>query len=454
LADECDKVRTAVQGTRNDQLNRSACKLGGLVAAGAIDEHTVTEHLGAADGGGDYPATRKTIASGLAAGMRQARAIPDRYPIDPDPFAASDAGSGWNAPTGTASAGTTSPTLPPVVNLRDFLAQPDPEITYRIDGLMTIGARVLLAAQHKAGKTTLVGNFLRSLVDNEPFLDTHTVKRAGRIILIDDELDPSMLRRWLRGHGIQHDDRIDLVSLKGSVSMFNILEPAGRGAWAKHLGPADIAVFDCLRPVLDGLGLSEDKDAGRFLVAFDALLKEAGIGEAVIVHHMGHSGERSRGDSRLLDWPDALWKLVLKRDRDGTANHDGPRFFAAYGRDVNVPERQLGYDPDSRRLTVSGGGRQSSKIDTALSLVLEYLASESDARNGKAVVDWNDSQGRPVSRDMITKALKEGVKRGDILTGVGERNNETLHFVNPSRLRVSAGLRAVSGTGGANPLAA
>jgi hypothetical protein len=59
-----------------------------------------------------------------------------------------------------------------------------------------------------------------------------------------------------------------------------------------------------------------------------------------VVHHMGHAAERSRGDSRLLDWPDALWKIVRdKDDEDDTGMDDpqGSRYFSAYGRDVDVP---------------------------------------------------------------------------------------------------------------------
>lgn len=82
LAGECDNIRAVPIGSgRNDQLNKSAVKMGHLIAAGAIDEQTVVEHLGAADGGLDYPATRKTIASGLAFGMREAKIIPDRQDV-------------------------------------------------------------------------------------------------------------------------------------------------------------------------------------------------------------------------------------------------------------------------------------------------------------------------------------------------------------------------------------
>ena len=89
---------------------------------------------------------------------------------------------------------------------------------------------------------------------------------------------------------------------------------------------------------------------GAFLVPLDALLAEAGIPDALVVHHMGHTNERSRGDSRLRDWPDVEWRLMRKDDDPASA-----RFFTAYGRDVDVEEQELGYDAATRRLTVVGG---------------------------------------------------------------------------------------------------
>lgn len=68
-------------------------------------------------------------------------------------------------------------------------------------------------------------------------------------------------------------------------------------------------MLDCLRPILDALGLDESREARRFLVAFDALLADAGTEHAALVHHIGHQNERACGDSRLQDWPDAIWKL-------------------------------------------------------------------------------------------------------------------------------------------------
>ncbi|NUQ07190.1 MAG: bifunctional DNA primase/polymerase [Anaerolineae bacterium] len=83
LADECRKVRSAPEGGQNVQLNLSAFKLGQLVANRVIDRLTVEETLYdaavssgyvARDGAG---AARRTIASGLNAGMSPDKARPN-----------------------------------------------------------------------------------------------------------------------------------------------------------------------------------------------------------------------------------------------------------------------------------------------------------------------------------------------------------------------------------------
>src|SRR5205085_2644660 len=116
---------------------------------------------------------------------------------------------------------------------------------------------------------------------------------------------------------------------------------------------ADVIILDCLRPIFDAFGLDENHEAGRFLVALDALLAESGVSEACVIHHMGHGAERSRGDSRLLDWPDALWKLVRDKDEDDESGMDDPmgsRYFSAYGRDVEQEQVELIFDKATRRL--------------------------------------------------------------------------------------------------------
>ena len=78
LAGELGAVASAAEGTRNARLNTAACKLGGLVAAGVLQRADVeTALLGAATAAGlPEEEARKTIQSGMIAGMATPREIP------------------------------------------------------------------------------------------------------------------------------------------------------------------------------------------------------------------------------------------------------------------------------------------------------------------------------------------------------------------------------------------
>lgn len=313
------------------------------------------------------------------------------------------------------------------VLLPDFLAVPDEPVRYRVDGLWPVGGRVVCSAQYKAGKTTLLDNLLRALVDEQDFLGSFAVNApAGRVVLIDNELDERMLRRWLREQGIAHPERVAVISLRGLVGTFDLLDEDTRGRWAARLRAveAGVVLFDCLRPVLDALGLSEDKEAGTFLVAFDALLAEAGCSEAVVIHHMGHNGERSRGDARIRDWPDVEWSLVREKGEEDASPASARRFFAAYGRDVDQPEGLLEYDVDSRRLSFAGGTRNDAKAAACLPDVLAYLGDNPGATQ-RAVIAALATIAAP--RREIVAALKQGIKDHRVDTADGPRR-AILHF--------------------------
>jgi hypothetical protein len=293
--------------------------------------------------------------------------------------------------------------LPEILTLRERLARPRQPVTYRIEGWQPAGSRVVLVAQFKAGKTTLVGNLARVLVDGGLFLGrdpTHPI--PGTVALLDFEMSAAQFDTWLAEQKIINDDRVVVLPLRGAAGAFDILDPDRRAEWAKLLADQDVSylVLDCLRPVLDALGLDEHHDAGRFLTAFDALMADASIAEACIVHHMGHYAERSRGDSRIRDWPDVEWRLVRQDD-----NPASPRYIAAYGRDVDQPEAQLHHDPTTRRLTVRGGNRHEAGTQNALDAVVALLR-EAPGQHGKQI------ETALMARGLTQKAVREALALG------------------------------------------
>lgn len=310
--------------------------------------------------------------------------------------------------------------LPTFMRLDDFLARPLPPITHRVEKLWPAGGNVLLAAQWKAGKTTLRDNLVRSLVDGTPFLGRFSVDNATpcSVALIDFELDEQTLQRWLDDQDFANPERIQILSMRGRASTFNILDEHVRSRWAvmlRDLGVTQV-VIDCLRPILDALSLSEDKEAGRFLEALDELAHQAGVREKFLVHHMGHSSERSRGDSRLLDWPDALWKLTRLKDDDDPTLDDpaGPRFFSAFGRDVNHPESELTFDPATRHLALGDGAvnRKAAgavrKAHAARPAVLEAVR-KTPGMGIRQIRHKCDGHGNPAIDAAVKQLIEEGV---------------------------------------------
>jgi AAA domain len=331
---------------------------------------------------------------------------------------------------------------PDPVRLDALLAEPDEPAAYRIDRLWPAGGRVILSAQRKAGKTTSMANLLRSLADGAPFLGCYQVTPLpddATVFAIDTEMSRRMLRQWYGDQRISHPERIHVEPLRGAVASFNLLDAGRRAWWARVIRErqAAVLVLDCIGPVLAAAGLDENSslDVGRFLAALEELLAGAGVGEAVACHHMGHVAERSRGASRLRDWPDAEWKLVYEiADGEQDAGPSDRRYFSAAGRDVAEPEQLLDYDAASRRLSIAGGTRRDEKKATYLAAIVAYVTSHPEAECSKTRLE-QAVEGRAAD---IRKVLAEAVaETGPLCVHDGSRNAR-LHRIRASCAEHSA----------------
>ena len=288
---------------------------------------------------------------------------------------------------------------PPIggIHLDTFLDQPDEEERYRIDGLWPAEGRVLLAAAAKSGKTTMVAaNLIPCLVDGRPFLGQHHGQQVtGRVIYLNMEVGERTLRRWLRDSHIANTRSVVVSNLRGKASALALGSDAGRtrfAGWLRGLD-AEVVILDPLAPVLAALGLDENSntDIALFFSWWSAALTEAGVADDLVVHHTGHGGDRSRGASRLLDEPDAIWTLT-KDAEDADDDEDdayGPapvaRYLHAYGRDVDLPTRALHYDTHSRALTLTGQGRAAANGDRIARRIWRVMA-DGAPRSRNAIV--------------------------------------------------------------------
>ena len=310
--------------------------------------------------------------------------------------------------------------LQSTVALQDFLSRPTESTEWLIEGLQPMNTRVLLAAQAKAGKTTLVANLIKALADEETFLDQYPTRFHGTVTLIDNEMNDAMLQRWLKRLNIRNPESVRIVTLRGHEADFNILNEQVRRRWAEILSGTDYLILDCLRPIMDALALDENREAGTFLSAFGQLLYEAEIDNSLLIHHMGHNGDRARGDSRITDWPDATWKLMI-------ANQARHRSLSAIGRDVEEvgvmlqksANGALRVPPEMCSQSQNLEGADSKEIDAA-DWVLEILAREDEgrAKSWLTRTKWSQAkgQGHPVPKKKdIEPAVESLLATGHLL---------------------------------------
>ena len=317
--------------------------------------------------------------------------------------------------------------LPPILTLKERLLIKHPEQQWRINGWQPANTRALLAAQYKAGKTILTGNLARSLADGVYWLDhseTQPVTK-GTVTIIDFEMSERQIDGWLKDQNIVNTDKVVVIPLRGRATTFDILDDKVRAEWAKRLANTEYLILDCLRPVLDANGLDEHRDAGQFLVAFDELCQQADIPDALLVHHMGHSGERSRGDSRLRDWPDVEWRLVRADDEPSS-----PRFVTAFGRDVDIPEGEISYNPDTRHVKFLGGSRAISAARLVIPDVISYLETLNEPIS-KSGVSYSLKKTTDHTKKNIDKGIEIAIHDGRITAKVGAHNTHYLTLTNP-----------------------
>jgi hypothetical protein len=190
LEEECERIRTAPDGTQNNAINAAAFSIGQLVAGGEIVEATAREELLAAALAGKHPRRRAetAIASGLAAGMKQPRTVPEPEPDRQRSTTHDDPGDpGTEAPPQRDPAEAPSrgkkqrsqtehATYPPVVSPAGYLASLTahtpiatgiPLLDRASDGGLRPETFTIIAGGSTAGKTTLLVTLARALAQTE-----------------------------------------------------------------------------------------------------------------------------------------------------------------------------------------------------------------------------------------------------------------------------------------------
>nr|MBM4732927.1 AAA family ATPase [Prescottella equi] len=305
-------------------------------------------------------------------------------------------------------------TRPPRANdILTELKKPTPPVQYVVEDLAAVKSNVLLVAEAKAGKTTLIMNLVVAMVTGAKFLDRYTIAHLpadSSITYSNFELDENMAKNWLRDMGIEddaesHRHRLYVEPWKG----FPLPLPA------EHVEDYLVEMLVSRKSsvwVVDPYGAAIDHDENSnddtraWTNAIDRIARRAGLSLVVIAAHSGSTSAgakdvRVRGAYRLEDWMSVKWAYT----HGGEVNEAPPddlRYLSARGRDVSVPQFTLDYDAAQRWL------RQTSATSNK---------TQNDSERWALKVHGVVAEHEKVARDRGEEPTP--FKAGDILSALG-----------------------------------
>lgn len=309
-------------------------------------------------------------------------------------------------------------------SLGNFLDQSLPDTQYLIEGLTGVGHNTTITAKFKTGKTTLLINLIRSLLDNEPFLGQFKVKPLdGRIVLLNYEMDSTDLQRDLLKLKIENTGGMaPPVNLRGSK--LDLVDPRYQEWLIEYLKSQDseVLMIDTYTAALAQTAIDENDNSGvgRFTSALDLIKKESGVSNLFITAHMGRANfeegeERTRGATRLNDWQDVGWTYARKSG--------DVAYLASHGRQRTTKDA-FSVEFDHETLLLSSTGRTRTEVRAVehkselKEKIVFFLAGCKDPQSKNTIC--TDVGGR---RQDVMSAVDELVTDGDLISVKGPRGS-------------------------------
>lgn len=273
----------------------------------------------------------------------------------------------------------------------------DESVRYRIDKTLPMNGNLLVVAKRKAGKSTILLNLIRALRTGEPFLGSLEVEPiTGRVAYLNYELPRAMFQAWAHDVGLTSDDML-AVNLRGRRNPLGNDQDLDtlRAGLVEH--KVEVIVVDPFSRAFTGQNINDTGEVTRFLADLDILKTEVGASSLIVAAHAGWGADRARNSSVLEDWPDAIITM--------TADDQHRRYLSAIGRDVELDEDQLVFDPHTRALTLSGAGnRQVATTADRLNALADTITEIASTTPG---LTTGEIEAR-------LKDLEVGIQKGDV----------------------------------------
>lgn len=291
-------------------------------------------------------------------------------------------------------------------SLAEILARPD-TTRFRVEGLILAEGFTTVVAARKTGKTTFNLNLADSLLTGRDFLGRFPVEPVqGRIALLNFEVAAKQVAHWAHLVGVD-PERFDIVTLRGRRNP--LLHPQDRADLAEYLREREVEFLfvDPLSRAFYGDNGNDNTQMQRFLSDLDTFARsEVGATDVVLNVHAGWNADRSRGASATEDHPDSIiWLKPGDREKG-----DKSTYVEAKGRDVDVEEMQLAFDPSTYRLRLTGEGsrrevKQAQKRSDLEPEILRLVTANPGINSG-AITTGLKERGNSFQKGAENDALK------------------------------------------------
>jgi hypothetical protein len=319
-------------------------------------------------------------------------------------------------------------------SLKHQLDNPEPDPDMVVANIIPAESNVVVAAQWKAGKTTLGFNLAADLADGKDWLGHYptALPTGSSVGYWNVEIGKAQAQRWFDDLKIAHPERIHPLHLRGHGVPLG--SPHGQDWAVGWLRERQVAVW-----VIDPYGAiyqgeeNSNSEVREWTKAVDAIKARAGVSVLVVMAHTkadgGDSGgdarPKARGATRLTDWADVL--VGYRHDGALGDQPDGARYLSAVGRDVNLPDATLAYDPATRRLTVGGAPRGQAKVEEFMQKATQVVME----RGSISVTELKERVGG--KKETQHKALDQCVSWGWLAWE--KKGNSKIYSIGPTPLQ-------------------
>jgi len=418
-----DDVRRAPKGSRHNTLRAKAYQLGGLLHYGTLSADQIEAALlgvTRAASWADEPKNLDTIRSGLRAGARAPRQVPElRF----TPRAA----SGEAAPSDEPGQAPPDPEAPKPLPLGmrsvgDWTGPPPP-VPWLCKRLhLAPGRPTGIIGYAGSGKTLLAADLVLSVATGTPAWGGIPVDRSGRVLLLDLEVGEYLTRQRLTrlaaGRGL------DLATLAARIFFacfppLSLQDGAAEAALTEALTGFDLVVIDSLAKPL--AGFDENSSSVSHLMGILARASEVTGCAVVVLHHEGKppaEGQREarfrgRGSSAIQGEWSSQWVVDSRGEGQLVLEHGKSQWGALQEswscRIVDEGDK----DPESG---MTPGVRLSCLTETGAPITPEVVEGGAVERCKRSILDLLGALGAMASGDLLGKVKGNKEAKSKALT--------------------------------------